>query len=216
MADMMGTIAGFWPKFEPTPAQGEAIGRTFRGLSDEQIKAVCEQVYRTQKAARREPDVRLLDEQAGRARRDESVKRHEARAEANPGGATEWQIETWSRMRRCGWDATFRTDYRGFFLWLFREQYLAAYAVYVEGAFRLPPAVFAAWWWRMKGQEVLSNLTQAVGDDPRAIEDALARIVGDEYPDVARWREEAPARKREHQAASRRAELARKGVASVV
>jgi hypothetical protein len=44
---------------------------------------VCEQVYRTQKAARREPDVRLLDEQAGRARRDESVKRHEARAETN-------------------------------------------------------------------------------------------------------------------------------------
>lgn len=212
----MTTIAGFWPKFEPTTVQAEAIGRTFRGLDDGQIKAVCEQVYRSQKAARREPDVRLLDEQASRARRDEAVKRHEVRAESAPGGATDWQISAWSRMRRCGWDAQFRMDFAGFFLWLFREQYRAAYAVYVEGAFRQPPDEHARWWWRLHGQEVLQNLTQAVGDSPRAIENALAKIVGDEYPAVAEWIEGAPARRREQAAreksAALKAKLAQAGV----
>lgn len=203
-------LGRYWPKATYTDAQAAAIAREFRGLDTDQADAVAQAAFREQRSGRREPNVRLLGDHAARARRDESVRRATAVAGSQPGGATEWQVSAWARMRRCEWDSMRRDDYRGFFVWLFSTQYANAREVYVEGAFKQPADEHAVWWWKIHGQEVSYNLAHACGDDPRRIDTALADILGNEYAAVAEWREGAPQRRKEYEAKERKERKAAK------
>lgn len=203
-------LGKYWPKATYTDSQAAAIAREFRGLGSDQADAVAQSVFREQRSGRREPNVRLLGDHAARARRDECVRRASFVASAEPGGATEWQAASWDRMRRCEWDSMRRNDYRGFYVWLFSTQYANAMEVYVAGAFRQPAADHAVWWWKIHGQEVIYNLARACGENESAIETALAEILGNEYADVAKWRDGAAARRKEYEASERKQRKAAK------
>ena len=185
MASPMEIVAGFWPKYTPTPEQAAAMGRVFRELSPEQVSAVCECVYRTQRSGTREPNMALLDKQAACAR-------NEGRATATVASAPTSDADRWrrgiiTRMRRVGWWHDER-DLRGFLVELYGQRLQASRATYTAPVFGHTRESHAAWYFGFAGPEMTRNLERASGGDTGFVTRALDEIFGDCYAIVRELR----------------------------
>ena len=200
-------LARYWPKATYTAEQIAAISHEFRGLDDEQADAVAAKVYRDQKSGRREPNVRMIADQAASARRDEYQRRASLAGGEAVAGETDWQRGMRLRMNARGW----ADDVRGFVVWVYSAKYAQACELYLLPRWGYTRETHALWWWKMNGTEVMHDLEQAFGsDNERAADDALYRIMGEEYPVIAEYQDGRAARLRRHERETKAETAARK------